>query len=836
MAVTASDRPDEAITIETDDGPGEPAETEARLKQVRSRFDIHQTFWSEIQSEGLEDDKFVGGEHWPEEVRKEREEDHRPILTYNLLPAYTRQITNKVREERSQVKVVPVESDRNKTPQVANMTGTRDYSLADIYSGIIKNIEHVSRADQAYDTAIKHAVDHGFGYFKLRNRWSRADPFVQELVIERVRNSYTVFLDPDAQEADYRDMQDAFIFGNVKKTTFEEKYPDATHTEFAQTAMGAAYDGWYDTDSLRLAQYFWIDWKDDEVLQLNNGKVVYFHDVKDVLDELKQKQGIHIVRDSNNAEMRKDVVRPVAMWQKMTARDVLEGPLELPFSAIPIFPVLGEELIIDGRTRYESAIRHAKDAQKSYNYFRTAAVEAVGLAPKAPWVGTEAQFAGHEDLYEQANTRNLPYLTYNHKEGVSPPARVVNSQVAAAELQNATQDAQDIQSIIGLHEANIGAESNEISGKAILARQAQGSTSTYHFPENLSRAKEQCGRLMVEAIPKIYDTARVMRIRLPDDTDDFVEINQSVEDEDSDRVTLVHDISYGRYDVVMEVGKSYKTQRQEAAELQMEILKVLGPEKAANIVHLIIKNLGIPGSDEVSAVLRKMLPDALKSEDEKIADLPKGVTPDPDNEGQYLKDGEPWSPPPTPEMQLAQKQQEIDELKFTADKATADAKMATAEADKKQAEAKIAEAEAKMAELQSEIGDLRNQIQEGADSGDQMTEIAQLIEQTMKDHQVDPEAHKAATAEQIAEAVVDALKRTRAYVDRSVKATSAPQPIAQNGAPSSAPGTGQPAGEPGGGGGVNINIGGPVRLEFEYDGDGNITAAEAVAKDEPEAE
>ncbi len=776
MPIAANEKPDRALTVTTDDSPGGvEAEHEDQLRAVRDRFQIHQTFWSQIHSEALEDDKFVAGEQWPEEVRKEREEDRRPILVYNLLPSFTRQITNKVRENRPRLKVTPVETNKGQSPQIANLQGTRDYALADVYAGIIKNIEHASRADQAYDGALKHAVDHGFGYFYLMNEWSKADPFVQELVIHRVKNSYSVYLDPDAQELDYRDGQDAFMFTNVKKKTFEDKWPDADFTEFAQSGMGSSYEGWFDIDHIRVAQYFWIEWKDDEVLQLSNGITVYYSDVKDVLDELEEEQGIFIIDDDDGDEMRKAIKRPVCNWQKMTAHDILEGPLELPFSAIPIFPVLGEELMVDGRIRYESAIRHAKDAQKSYNYWRTAAAETVALAPRAPYMMTPKQIDGHEEMYEEANVRNFPYLLYNFDEkAANPPQRIQNASVAAAELMNATQDGVDMQTIIGLHEASLGAESNEKSGKAIIARQAAGSTSTFQFPDNLERAMEQMGRLIVEAIPQLYDTQRIVRIRLPDDTDDFVELNQTIKDKDSDRTVLVHDIGYGKYDVIMESGPSYATMRQEAAELQMDLLKALGPEVAKNISHLIVQNLGVPGSEEVAAVLRKMLPDALKSEDEKIADLPKGVTMSED--GQLVKDGQPWQPPPTPEQQLVAKQQEIDQLKAQAELETAKAKMATADADIKQAEAKIAEAKAKIAELESEVGELRTKIQEGADSGSQITEIEQLIKRTMQDHLGDPDAHKAATAEQIAEAVVEALKRTKAYVDRAQakSATAAP--------------------------------------------------------------
>lgn len=788
--MTAPDQnPDRSMVIVTDDSPDgvdvsneeavskENAESTARLHQIRDRFQIHQTFWSPIFSEGTKDDEFVAGEQWPDNVRKAREEQERPIMTYNMLPAFGRQIVNRMRETRAQIKVTPVESNKGPNPMIPNVGGTKDYSMADIYSGIIKNIETISRADQAYDTASKHAVDHGFGWFYLMNEWSRVDPFAQDLKIFRVKNSYTVMMDPDSQEADYRDAQDAFMFGNIKRKTFQKKWPDIAPIEFEGSSEGANYEGWWDADNIRIAQYFWIHYRPDVVLKLSNGKIVYESEVGDVLDELERDQGIHVMSDPSGREMHKDVTRPVCMWQKMTARNVLEGPTELPFSAIPIFPVLGEEILVDGRTRYESAFRHARDPQKSYNYWRTSATETVALAPRAPWVATERQTAGYEDMYETANSENHAVLYYNHIDGQNPPPppqRQFPSSIAAAELQNAATDAADMQTIIGLHEASLGAESNEKSGKAIRARQNQGATSTFQFPDNLRRAQEQCGRLMVEAIPKLMDAQKIVRIRLPDGSDDFVEINQAVIDEQSGKTVLVHDIGYGKYDVVMDTGPSYATQREEAAELQIELLKVLGPQASQNIAHLIVKNIGTPGSDEVAAILRKMLPDSLKTEDEKNADLPKGVTPDPDNEGQYLKDGEPWTPPLTPEMQVMQKQQEIDELAHKADLSKSEASIAKSEAEKETANAKRAQAEADLAEAQRDMEQLRAGAGavEGADSGEMMTEIEQIIRSTMEEHQADPNAHKQATAEQIAEAIVEALKRTKAYVDRHITDTS----------------------------------------------------------------
>jgi hypothetical protein len=344
------------------------------------------------------------------------------------------------------------------------------------------------------------------------------------------------------------------------------------------------------------------------------------------LDELEKETGLHIVTQ-NGKEQRRDVQRSVCMWEKLTGTEVLEET-ELPFSGVPIFPVLGDEIVLDGKTMYESAVRHARDPQRSYNYWRTAAAETVALAPRAPWVLTQRQLDGHEHEFEAANRDNLPYITYNHQDGVAPPQRNFPSNVAAAELSNANQDAQDMQSIIGLHEASLGAQGNEKSGKAINARKEQGNTATYQFPDSLNQAMEQMCRLALEAIPKLYDTQRITRIKLPDDTEDFIEINKSVYDEDTKEDVLINDLGFGKYDAVVETGPNYLTQRQEAAELQMELLRVLGPDQARNIVHLIVDNMGLPGAAQVAEVLRKMLPDELKDPDDIDRDLPDGVTRD----------------------------------------------------------------------------------------------------------------------------------------------------------------------------------------------------------------
>ena len=256
------------------------------LASLRDRFNKMRTFWGPIYEEAQADDKYMAGDQWPDQIRKDREEEGRPVLTYNLLPAFVRQITGRVRQERPQIRVKPVESDRTQTPKIRNVQDTKDYSLADVYQGIIRNIEHISRASTAYDTAFAHCVEHGFGAFMINTAYSPHDPFVQDITIERVKNPYLIYMDPSAMESDYSDAQDAFVFGSMTKAAFESKYPGKTPGSFDVGAESGIFDSFFDRDAVVIATYYWIENMDDEVIKMTNGRVHYLSLVEDILDEM----------------------------------------------------------------------------------------------------------------------------------------------------------------------------------------------------------------------------------------------------------------------------------------------------------------------------------------------------------------------------------------------------------------------------------------------------------------------------------------------------------------------------------------------------------------------
>lgn len=649
------------------------------IEEAVDRMRIAHDGWKKNRDRALEDIQFRDGQQWPDAVKREREEDDRPCLTFNRMESFVDQVTGDQRQNKPSIKVRPVDMMMPDMKQkVKNVAGDNDYEMAQVYEGIIRNIETVSRAHLAYDTAFDHAAGHGFGYLRVLTSYVDDDIFEQDIRIRRIKNSFSVMLDPGFEEPDASDTMYGFISKYIPKTEAERRYGDGVYTGLADQAnQGEMYEHWWEEDKVRIAEYFRKVGVQKKIVLLNDGSVMRLdgENTKEwdksaqSLSERIAQSGLMIVR-SRVCETHK------VEWRLVSGVKTLKGPIEFPSRWIPIIPVFGKELNVNGETIYRGVIRHAKDAQRNHNYWMTAATERVALSPKAPYVGPAKAFSGFEHLWETANSKNHGYLPYNDTAS-ERPRRESPADFPAAELQMAASNVDEMKATMSLFDASLGAQSNETSGKAILARQREGDTANFAFADNLTRGIEHLGRVLVDMIPRVYDSQRVMRIRNQDESEDFVEIN--VTDAEGNRY---HDITTGKYDVVAKVGPSFTTQRIEAAESLLEFMQAVAPSNPQvplAIADLIASNMDWPGADELARRLRKLVPPELLEKDED--------------------DGQPKPPPPpTPEQEVAM--------------AEAEAKMADAEAKMAKAEATKAEAEAKMAEVMERLENLDEAIQE----------------------------------------------------------------------------------------------------------------------------
>jgi len=525
----------------------------------------------------IEDLKFLEGDQWTTDAKATRED--RPCLTINKLPQFLDLVEGDQRQNRPAIKVVPVD-DR------------ADVETAKIMSGLIRNIEADSDADIAYDTAFQQEAAGGYGVFRIITEYAAEDVFEQDIKVKRVENPMMVVFDPDAKEWDRSDGKFAFVFEDVPRDDWDDRFPGKTPMEF-DTAKGEL-EGWATSETVRIAEYFKkVPGGKKTIYQLEDGTIT---------DTLKE--GQEAVRQREVETQRVD-------WYLISGNEVLKGPKKWPGKYIPLVPVWGKELNINGKRIRRGLIRHAKDPQRMYNYSRSAGIELVALTPKSPYMVTPKQIEGHENQWKQAHKKNYPYMLYNHDPNApNKPYKEQPVQLSTAITTEIALSNEELRDTTGIQDASLGKMSNERSGRAIAERRRSGDISTFVFPDNLARSIRYGGRILVDLIPKIYDTARIIRVRGEDGSIRTEPVNQPVVLEQETGEQRLYDLTVGKYDVVVTVGPSYATKRIETADSMIAFVQAV-PEAAKAVMDLIAKNMDWPGADDIAERLKKLLPPGL---------------------------------------------------------------------------------------------------------------------------------------------------------------------------------------------------------------------------------
>lgn len=589
------------MATKSSDIDGDPIHIEAL-----ERFDLCEDIDSENRIEQVDDIKFVKlREQWPEAVRQQREEDGRPCLTIDQLGSVVRQVVNDSRLNKPQIKVKPVDSKA-------------DPKTAEILAGLIRNIEYSSNSDVAYDTAIDYAVTSGRGYFRINADYATDDTFDQDLVIERISDPLSVYPDPYSTEADSSDWNFCFIVDSISETDYEKRFRNKDVVSW--DALCTLGNSWFGDDRAVIAEY----WKREEVesyaVLLSTGETVKSDEAlkaEDTYEEgfpaLDPMTGQPVIDPEGNLVWIKEpttvsAVRTIRSFKVtqyiLSGKEILET-VDWPGTYIPIVPVYGEDFVVEGRRYFSSLIRPAKDAQRMKNYWRSTTTELVALAPKAPWVGQEKAFNGQDaDKWATANSENHAFLSY--PDNAQAPIRQPFTGVPAGALQEALNASDDIKSITGIYDASLGARSNETSGVAINARQREGDVSTFHYIDNLARGIKHAGRILIDLIPHYYSSERVIRILNPEGEAESVQIGSpeqaqaamAAQQQQDEEISRIYALGVGKYDVAVDTGPSFTTQREEFNAFVTELLRAM-PQYADLFGPLALKSYDAPGVDKL---------------------------------------------------------------------------------------------------------------------------------------------------------------------------------------------------------------------------------------------
>lgn len=575
------------------------------IREARARFDRVAEWEAAFRPRFINDIKFANGDsengyQWKESIRRNRDVDNRPCLTMNMIGQHNFQISNAMRQNKSQIKVLA--TGNSATAQAAK-----------VWSDLIRYVEMTSNAQDVYTVARAFQIDGGRGWWRIVTQYVGPDSFDQDPRILPIIDPLSVYMDPDIQQKDGSDANWAFVFDDVPLDQWEEAYPQ--YAELGRQPLGVASmdDDWISRDHIRVCEYFRKVYTRDTLISfvhLGERKTIYKSNVPG--------NAVEALLRAPSTRTR-PVERPKIEWFLIAGDKIIDRTTWLG-SYIPLIRCVGQEITIEGIYDCWGHTRKSKDAQRMYNWNASAQVEFVSLQGKTPWLAPAKAIEELESMWNTANVANHSVLIYNHIDDTNPDTPIPPPQrLDPPNFSVAYQTAMDtafnqMMMTSGQWQNQMGMMGNERTGAAIGKRQQQGDVATYHFQDNYEIALRFTGTQLIDLIPKLWDTNRAMMI-----LSEKGEVTELVVDPlakqalaeqiaaDGQVVSRVFNPNVGRYAIAPSVGPAYGSRREEAVE-KMGLLLAEAPALVPIVGDLMIGEMDFDGAQEAAQRLFRMVP------------------------------------------------------------------------------------------------------------------------------------------------------------------------------------------------------------------------------------
>ncbi len=579
-------------------------EKETIIEEAHRRFKILTEDTAEQRNRELylQDLKFANGNsdnNWQWDERDIEKREGLPVITVNKVRVHNRAIANDIRQNKPQIKVKPTGNGANK-------------KTAEIISGWIRHIQKISNADIAFDTAADFAIDAGIGYIKVATKYIDDTSNKQTPIIKWVPDPMSIYMDM-GKEFNAEDSMFAFEEEIMSRDDFETRYPDAETTKSGFFDFGGVDDGWRSKDEIRVVNYYKVIVKPETVYFLPDGTSVNKSEVPpEILSAMKADPEV------KSRKVEKKTVK----CYKIAGDEVLEEYDWLD-STIPIIPVKGEEKIIDGKVIRSGNTRYMKDGQRMFNYELSAEIELKALQNKSPYLAPVAAVKGLERFWDNLATSDYMYIPYNHMDDlgnkIPSPEKQSPPQSSQAYIEGMRIADDSIQATSGQFDAQLGQNVNQQSGVALQAVQNRGQISTFQYPDNMARAMERVGNILVNLMPKYLDAAEMIRILGEDGKESEVNVDVNQPEAYSEKMDMltgeinkVFNPGVGTYEVEVQVGPSYGTKRQEAFDALSDIAaKTPGFMERAGDIYFKIADF--PMADEIA---KRFVPQGMEEQEE----------------------------------------------------------------------------------------------------------------------------------------------------------------------------------------------------------------------------
>lgn len=552
----------------------------------------------EMASEAV---RFVHGRNgqWEDDVFSATG-DKKPRYTFDQASPVVNQIAGEIEQADFGIKVAPTGGE-----------ATED--LAKLYDGMIRNIQNVSEATKIYNAAGRKMVTSGIGGWRVKHDFVDADSFDMDLMITPLLDfGCRVWFDRTAKEQDKSDAKHCHVIQPMSLSDYNDKFPDGSESSVGLSICSTQnnVDFGYNADDIFIGQIYYKKEVKRTLVLMTDGSVREDNDdFKKIEDELAEK-GITVDVDDNGERRERKRNKIVVMSRLFDANDWLIEPEETVFSHVPVVPVYGNYDIEQNVTYYYGAVEKMMDPQRVMNYSLSREIEEGALAPRAKWWMTLKQMAGFEKTLATLNTNADPVQGYNHDpEAPGAPQQSGGAQINQGLRVLSESMSMMITKVAGLFSANMGDNPGLQSGVAIKSLQDKGDTGTVKYFSSLEVGICHTGKILVGAIPIVYDTKRQVRITQEDGTAEMTVVNDKIFDEETNAFVPSNDLSIGKYDVTCSAGPSFQNRQQEAVTGILEASQV-NPAIMEVGGDILTRNMSFPGAEQISERLRAQLFDA----------------------------------------------------------------------------------------------------------------------------------------------------------------------------------------------------------------------------------
>lgn len=493
--------------------------------------------------------------------------------------------------------------------------------LARTYDQMLRSIQAMSGAEDIYKDAGRHIVKCGFDAWVIVNDWADVDAFEQDIMIKPIPDAVNRVWTECTIDSERHATRYGFIDTVIDRDEFEEM--------FGRPGKSLESARWFDVyehegDEVIISDVYYLKERTKTIHLLSDGRVV--------TDEQYQPAAASLAIRGISVEKTRERKIPVCYMRTMDAGGWLGAEKETVFAYVPIVCAYGNYDVIENKKVYFGETERLMDPQRVYNYARSREIEEGALAPRRKIMMTRDQAAGHEKQLATLNTNADPVQFYTNVPNTPPPYETGGPQINPALQATSMQAAVDIQEISGSFNANVGKPISGHSGVAYELLQNKSDTGKSHYMGSLKRAIAHTGKIIIDAIPRVYDTAsRQVRLMDEDGSVEFSLVNEEIEPG-----KVLQDLSQGHYDIDIVTGPSFRNRKTEGLNAMLELLKV-DPTILQDGADILIQSMDAPYIDQLADRKRAQMiregripEDQLTDEEkQKILDEMQNQQPDP---------------------------------------------------------------------------------------------------------------------------------------------------------------------------------------------------------------